>query len=108
VHRADWPRASELRIEASESARLFVDARELTAAIRHHRSTAGLGFNTRVRIEGLTLSSSAWERHWPSVSADLLEGNNVEDVDVTFAQAGTLEMKLVPLSREPGRSEPHA
>ncbi|MCC7008416.1 MAG: valine--tRNA ligase [Acidobacteria bacterium] len=97
VHRAAWPAIEDLGVEGSDDGRLYADARHVTAAIRHHRSTAGLGFNTRVRIEGLALESGRWEQHWPLLSRDVLDGNNVESADVVFGRVPSIAMTLVPV-----------
>jgi valyl-tRNA synthetase len=97
VHRAPWPTVSDLGLDDVDDGRLYADARQVTAAIRHHRSTAGLGFNTRVRIEPLTLEAGRWERHWPLLSRDVLDGNNVESADVTFGAESAISMTLVPI-----------
>jgi valyl-tRNA synthetase len=98
IHRAPWPNTNELESSASESSTLFNEAREITASIRHHRSTAGLGFNTRVRIEGMTLASGVYQTCWPLIESDVLEGNNVESAEVLDASTGSLNMKLSPVA----------
>jgi len=100
IHRTDWPRVDEIPVDATDGDALYADARELTASIRHHRSTAGFGFNTRVRIEGLALPSGTWERHWPMISRDMFEGHNLESADVTFAPGGGFTMTLVPVAAD--------
>jgi hypothetical protein len=78
---------------------LYRNVEEITAAIRHHRSTAGFGFNTRVRIEGLTLSRNRWERQWPMIERDVLDGNNIESADVSFSgDSANYQMTLVPVA----------
>ena len=77
---------------------LYADARAVTAAIRHHRSTAGFGFNTRVRVTGLTLPAGTWERDWPLVATDVMEGTNLESVDVVFGGPGPIDMTLTAVT----------
>ena len=98
VHRASWPSEDELLVDDTDGALLYAHARELTASIRHQRSTTGLGFNTRVRIADLTLEKGSWEVEWPSIRSDIFEGNNVEEAEVRFARDGSLDMKLVPVA----------
>jgi valyl-tRNA synthetase len=100
IHRAPWPRTGDLEASAADNALLYQDARALTAAIRHHRSTAGLGFNTRVRITGLTLAAGPWQRHWPLIERDILDGHNVESAEVSYAETGSLDMTITPAGRD--------
>ena len=59
IHHAPWPDAGEIEalIDPSESDAAFVRASEITALIRHKRSTMNLGFSVRVRAKGLTLTT---------------------------------------------------
>ena len=98
VHLAPWPVPAELVIDEADTGTLYSDARAVTAAIRHHRSTAGFGFNTRVRVTGLTLPAGSWERDWPLVSADVMEGTNIESVDVVFGGQGAFDMTLTAVT----------
>ena len=90
----------EIPVGEGDDAALYAGARDLSAAIRHHRSTAGFGFNTRVRVEGLILPSGSWEKRWPLIARDILDGHNVEEAAVSFAANGGLTMTLVPMASD--------
>ena len=98
VHHAPWPVPAELIVDEADTDVLYADARAVTAAIRHHRSTAGFGFNTRVRVTGLTLPAGTWERDWPLVATDVMEGTNLESVDVVFGGPGPIDMTLTAVT----------
>jgi valyl-tRNA synthetase len=98
IHRAAWPQASELEalIGAAGSDAAFVRASEITALIRHKRSTMNLGFSVRVRARDLTLSSDDTDV-WPAIEQDVLAGNNVADATVRIAAAGPPDVTLEPV-----------
>jgi len=97
IHRSAWPTSEEVVAMAFDDGEVYARACEVTAAIRQHRSTAGLGFNTRVRIEQFVLEKERWARPWPLVARDVLDGNNVESADVSFGPASGIVMTLVPI-----------
>jgi valyl-tRNA synthetase len=87
VHRAAWPRPSEIEPHAAGArALLFDHAKHLNAAIRAERSDKKLGFAVPLRLDQL---SGVEEAFWPVLQRDLLEGNNVSEVvDVVFSTEG--------------------
>jgi valyl-tRNA synthetase len=98
IHRAAWPDAAPLEVlagaGASEAA--FVRASEITALIRHKRSTMNLGFSVRVRARDLTLSDEDRDV-WPAIERDVLAGNNVAEATVRLAAAGPPDVTLEPV-----------
>ena len=83
------------------SARRFTCAQhasEITARIRHLRSTHSLGFGVPVRAQ-LTLAMAV-QASWSGIRHDVLAGNNVVEADVRFADSG-LDVSIEPV-------QPHA
>ena len=95
VHRAPWPTVEELLLQDGDGEQLYVDSRELTATIRHHRSTDGLSFNTPVVLSAV-LSAATWEQRWSLVERDILEGLNVADARISFGDEGSIKLTPQP------------
>jgi valyl-tRNA synthetase len=95
IHHAPWPEAVEIDalIDPAESDTAFVRASEITALIRHKRSTMNLGFSVRVRAKDLTLTGTDTEV-WPAIERDVLAGNNVVEATVQIVPAGVLDVTL--------------
>ena len=95
IHHAPWPDAAEIEalIDPSESDAAFVRASEITALIRHKRSTMNLGFSVRVRAKDLMLTSTD-RAVWPVIERDVLAGNNVVEATVQIVPAGALDVTL--------------
>ncbi len=95
IHKAPWPDAAEIEalIDPAVSDAAFVHASEITALIRHKRSTMNLGFSIRVRAKDLTLTSIHSEV-WPVIERDVLAGNNVVDATVQVVPSGALDVTL--------------
>jgi valyl-tRNA synthetase len=95
IHHAPWPDAAEIEalIDPAESDAAFVRASEITALIRHKRSTMNLGFSVRVRAKDLTLTSTD-RAVWAVIERDVLAGNNVVDATVQIVPAGALDVTL--------------
>jgi valyl-tRNA synthetase len=95
IHHAAWPEAAEIDalIDPAQSDVAFVRASEITALIRHKRSTMNLGFSVRVRARDLTLTSTDSEV-WPVIERDVLAGNNVVEATVQIVSAGALDVTL--------------
>jgi valyl-tRNA synthetase len=97
VHRAAWPEPHEVEAAlataaTSESAALQ-QAREVTALIRHQRSTQKWGFAKPVRAR-LALTA-ARQPFWDAIERDILAGNNVASHTVTFdAAADDVQIEL--------------
>jgi valyl-tRNA synthetase len=106
VHAAKWPGESDLA-EADVSDLLYTNLEEVTALIRHKRSTAGLGFNTRVRLKNLRISKNLWEQQWRFVERDVLEGHNAESAEVSFTTEGGMDVTVEPIAQSPG-SDPQS
>ena len=95
IHRAAWPDAADIEalIDPAESDAAFVRASEITALIRHKRSTMNLGFSVRVRARDLTLDTRDTDV-WPVIERDVLAGNNVVDATVQIVPSGALDVTL--------------
>jgi valyl-tRNA synthetase len=95
IHHTPWPDAAEIEalIDPAESDAAFVRASEITALIRHKRSTMNLGFSVRVRAKDLTLTSMD-TAVWPVIERDVLAGNNVVEATVQIVSAGALDVTL--------------
>jgi valyl-tRNA synthetase len=87
VHRAVWPVPEDVRAvigKPSEADLAAVEqASEVTAGLRHERSSRKLGFGVPVRAE--VRLTAAHEAHWPAIARDVLAGNNVIAAEVSFA-----------------------
>jgi valyl-tRNA synthetase len=98
VHQAPWPTVAEIEVcvsgdtAADEQALLY--ASEITAKLRHERSTMKLGFGVPIRAT-LTLSAAVHQPVWPRIERDVLAGNNVAAHVVTFDPAG-FEVTIEP------------
>jgi valyl-tRNA synthetase len=95
IHHAPWPDAADIEglIDPAESDAAFVRASEITALIRHKRSTMNLGFSVRVRAKDLTLTSTD-RAVWAVIERDVLAGNNVVEATVQIVPAGSLDVTL--------------
>jgi valyl-tRNA synthetase len=97
IHRASWPTADEvervLEGTGATDAAAFDQAREVTALIRHQRSSKSLGFGVPVRAR-LVLTHN-YRQGWPAIESDLLAGNNIIAADVTFDPT-RLEVTIEP------------
>jgi hypothetical protein len=87
VHRSPWPDAREIEALLTQSANddtaCFQRARAITALVRHQRSVHNYGFAVPVAAR-LMLSSAADRALWSRIERDVMAGNNVANVDVTF------------------------
>jgi valyl-tRNA synthetase len=86
IHRALWPDAAEVRAvvgaTTTADAAAIEQASAITASLRQERSSRKLGFGVPVRAT-MTLTLP-YEKHWPAISRDVLEGNNVAAASVVF------------------------
>ena len=98
IHTAQWPAAAELAAHLDRSPAADLDAvqhaSDITARIRHLRSTQGLGFGTPVRAR-LTLAPG-FQSSWPDIRQDVLAGNNIVEAEVRFADTG-LDASIEPV-----------
>jgi valyl-tRNA synthetase len=87
VHRASWPTTADLHLAGVDRSSANDDAvqqaSEVTASLRQERSSKNLGFGVPVRAR--IALTPAHEPLWPTISRDVLEGNNVAAADVSFA-----------------------
>jgi valyl-tRNA synthetase len=100
IHRAAWPTSAEVeglagRDGPDEAA--FARASQITALIRHKRSTLSLGFSVRVRATSLTLPDAGDRATWAAIERDVLAGNNVVDAAVQFVSTGALDATIEPV-----------
>jgi valyl-tRNA synthetase len=96
VHRAAWPTSASILgpSDASEAdSAALRTASEVTARLRQERSSLRLGFSVPVHAH-LGLPPD-WRAGWEQVSRDVLAGNNVAGVDVTFRD-GSLDVRIEP------------
>jgi valyl-tRNA synthetase len=84
IHQAPWPEAAALEADAAESDRVYTRAAEVTAAIRHQRSLAHLGFGVPIMITRL---AGVTAEEWALMKADVLDGNNARGAHVDHAAA---------------------
>jgi valyl-tRNA synthetase len=86
VHQTRWPRSDEIPAgpgdEAAEASAALQHAREVTAMIRHQRSSRKWGFRKAVRATFVLAESR--RPYWKSIERDILAGNNVAGHAVTF------------------------
>jgi valyl-tRNA synthetase len=97
VHQAPWPEVgaieTALATAASSESTALQQAREVTALIRHQRSTQKWGFAKPVRAR-LALTP-ARQPFWDAIERDILAGNNVASHTVTFdASADDVQIEL--------------
>ncbi|MEZ5317608.1 MAG: valine--tRNA ligase [Vicinamibacterales bacterium] len=114
IHRAAWPTPAEVEavleaagvptgvpdVEAVDEA-VWLTARRATAGIRAGRSQQSLGFSKPIEAD-LRLDP-AWRETWPLVERDVVLGNNVARMSVTFDAAGgaePVEAAIRPASEE--------
>jgi valyl-tRNA synthetase len=102
IHTARWPSAAELAAHLDRALAADLDAvqhaSDITARIRHLRSTHGFGFGTPVRAR-LTLAPEV-QSSWLDIRQDVLAGNNIVEAEVRFADTG-LDASIEP-------AQPHA
>jgi valyl-tRNA synthetase len=102
IHTARWPSTAELAAHLDRAPAGDLDAvqhaSDITARIRHLRSTQGLGFGTPVRAR-LTLAPEC-QSSWSDIRQDVLAGNNIVEAEVRFADTG-LDASIEPV-------QPHA
>jgi valyl-tRNA synthetase len=98
IHQARWPTTQELAVHLDRTSpgdrEAVRHASEITARIRHLRSTQGLGFGTPVRAT-LTLMPGS-EATWTDIQHDVLGGNNILEATVRFADTG-LDAAIEPV-----------
>jgi len=114
VHRAAWPSDQECRTHLPEDWALALavatvpaggdvptlgdrgaattEASAITAVVRHERSVLNKGFRVPLRAV-LTLPAS-FEPNWSGIERDVLDGNNIVSVEVTFGE--TLAVRVEP------------
>ena len=121
VHRAPWPTDHECHRHLPEDWALAlaaatvpagggvpdlgdvgtatVEASAITAVVRHERSLLNKGFRVPLRAV-LTLPAS-FEFNWSEIERDVLDGNNIVSVEVTFGETLAVRVEPVETAADP-------
>jgi hypothetical protein len=75
------------------------EASAITAVVRHERSVLNKGFRVPLRAV-LTLPAS-FKFNWSEIERDVLEGNNIVSVEVTFGETLAVRVEPVETAADP-------